>query len=350
MMAVPRPSERAADEQADTPVNGTPALPAPAAPSDDDLTTDFETTEFESDETDLATNGSVVPTQALALNGPHLIPDPGLYAVLGLDPAVSDGEIRAAYTRQAARVHGGGANSVAALRQLNVAYEVLGNPARRVDYDRLRLSQASVPDQVAPVRPGVKNAAPLSRRRRPRSIVQPRYAGLGDVFVVLSVVGLAVLAGVWLIPHLSINLSALNVLQNVLPLASTARRADSGATPAQATQVPTVTVAPAVAQHFAGSSASVSDAAPAQNASETITLKLRAEGQPAANVDVWAVVHYSTTDERWPANGAVKTDATGAASITFNVGRPIPQHPVTIDVFAQAGNQQASWPTTFTPR
>src|SRR5262249_39368647 len=150
-------------------------------------------------------------------------PDPGLYAVLGLDPSVSDVEIQTTYRRMAAKVLG--SPDVQALKRLNIAYEVLGNPVRRAEYDRLRLTQALAPSARTPIRSGAKVAIPATRRRRPRHAVQPRYAGLGDVIVVLTVVALAVLAGALLIPRLSVNLSALNALQAVLPLSNTSHRA-----------------------------------------------------------------------------------------------------------------------------
>jgi hypothetical protein len=60
-------------------------------------------------------------------------------------------------------------------------------------------------------------------------------------------------------------------------------------------------------------------------------------------------VKYRTTEERWPAAGAVKTDASGAASIAFNIGTATPDYPVTVNVFAQVSDQQLTWSTTFTP-
>src|SRR5438105_14050577 len=108
MMAVPRRSERAAEQ--------------PSAES---------------------TETALVPIEQAPLpnaSGPELKPDPGLYAVLGLDPSVSDGQIQTTYRRLAAKLLGNGSNDIQALKQLNAAYEVLGNPVRRVDYDRLRLS------------------------------------------------------------------------------------------------------------------------------------------------------------------------------------------------------------------
>src|SRR5205807_7663986 len=101
-------------------------------------------------------NGATEPTRALARVGPRIDPDPGLYAVLGLDPSVSDAEIQTAYRRQAARLLGNGSNETQALKELNAAYEVLGNPLRREEYDRLRLSQRLSPGAPTPVRAGAK--------------------------------------------------------------------------------------------------------------------------------------------------------------------------------------------------
>jgi hypothetical protein len=287
---------------------------------------------------------------AAAADGPHLTADPGLYAVLGLDPSVADHQIPTAYRRQAARLLSNGATNTHAMRELNVAYEVLGNPVRRAEYDRLRLQQAFAPQTPTPIKPGAKAAARQHKRTRPRHAVQPRYAGLPDVLVVLMVVGLAVLAGALLIPRLSINLSALNAFQNVLP--NTSRRSlDLTPTPAAASTPAAVpTVRPGVAERFVGSTVSVSDPTPAQNGQENVVIRLRRDGQPAANFDVWATVQYRTTQERWPATGAAKTDAAGAATIAFNIGSATSNYPVTVRVFAQVDDQQLSWSTTFTPR
>jgi hypothetical protein len=37
------------------------------------------------------------------------------------------------------------------------------------------------------------------------------------------------------------------------------------------------------------------------------------------------------------------------ATITFNIGPATPNYPVTVHVFAQVGDQQLSWSTSFTP-
>ena len=227
---------------------------------------------------------------------------------------------------------------------------MLGNPVRRAEYDRMRLTQSSS-GPPTPIRAGAKVATRVTRRRRPRHAVQPRYAGLGDVLVVLVVVVVAILAGAFIIlPRLSFNLSALNALQNVLPLSNSTRRViDTTVTPAAATAVPTATPRPGTAERFVGSNVSVSDPNPAQNARESVVIQLRRDKQPAVSFDVWAIVKYRTTEERWPANGTVKTDASGAATISFNIGATTPNYPVQVQVFAQVDDQQLSWSTTFTP-
>ncbi len=330
MMAVPRRPERAPDEEADAPLD-----PIDAA----DLASGLANGSSES-----------TTTTALATVGPLVDPDPGLYGVLGLDPSVSDEEIQTAYRRQAARLQGGGGRNQALLRQLNVAYEVLGQRVRRDEYDRNRLAQLLAPSAPTPIQAASKTPVRITRRRRPRHAVQPQYAGFSYVLVVLFVVGLAAAAGGLLIlPRLSFNLSALNALQSVMPLPSSTRRpVDVTVTPL-ATAAPTATVQPAAAARFVGSNVSVSNPAPAQNSMESVFVKVRHDGQPAAEADVWAIVKYTTTEERWPATGTQKTDAAGAATISFNIGRAVPEHPVPVEVFAQVGGQQYSWSTTFTP-
>jgi hypothetical protein len=173
------------------------------------------------------------------------------------------------------------------------------------------------------------------------------------VLILLVVVALSIAAGTLLIlPRLSINLSALNSLSNVLPATSNARRVldPTPTAAAAATRVPTPTIRPGLADLFVGSSVSVSTPNPAQNTPQSVLIRLRRDNQPAANLDVWATVDYRTTTERWPATGAVKTDAAGAATITFNVGQATPGFPVQVHVFAQVDDQQLSWSTAFTPR
>jgi hypothetical protein len=104
-----------------------------------------------------------------------------------------------------------------------------------------------------------------------------------------------------------------------------------------------------VAAQFLGSTVGVSNPTPAQNTVENIQVHLQRDGKPAANLDVWSNVQYRTTQERWPATGAVTTDSNGAATISFNIGGATPNYPVTVHVFAQVDDQELSWSTTFTP-
>ena len=346
MIGVPRRSQRAAEPEADTqrsvaapePVNGTAPEAVNGAKTDEG-------------ETALLPVLSE-PAQLALPAAPEPNPDPGLYAVLGLDPSVSDSEIQTTYRRRAAKLLGGLNNSgdFQALKQLNVAYEVLGNPARRLEYDRLRLSRSLVSTAPTPIRPGAKATTRVTRRRRPRHAVIPRYAGFGDVLVVLSVVGLAVVAGVVLVPRLSVNLSALNALQAVLPISNSTRRViDATVTAVPTTAAPTATPLPGVAARFAGTTVNVSSATPAPNSTENVVVRLRRDGKPAANFDVWAVVKYRTVEERWPTSGGLKTDANGTATISFNVGGATPNYPVNVNVFVQADDQQLTWATSFTP-
>lgn len=277
--------------------------------------------------------------------GPVAQADPGLYAILGLDPSATDAEIQTTYRRRAAQLSSRGSRDRYALRQLNVAYEVLGNPFRRADYDRLRTTAANQQPHADEVHRSTKVAAPVARRRRPRHAVQPRYAGLGDVFVVLMVVGLAVVAGLLIVPRLSINLSALNALSAIVP--GTARRAVDATTATSATPgLPT-----SVDARFSASTVNVSNPNPPRNSAQNVVVKLKRDGQPAANVEVWANVAYYSTRERWPSTGTVKTDASGSATISFNVGGATPDFPVEVRAYALVDDQPAlAGSTTFTPR
>jgi DnaJ-like protein len=287
--------------------------------------------------------------------------DPGLYGVLGLPPSASDTDIQTSYRQHASRLLANGTTAdIAALRQLNAAYEVLGTPVRRAEYDQVRLLPPAtvLHGPSSAVRPGAKQGTRVGRRRRPRYVVAARQAGLTEVLVVILVIAFSAVVGALLMQRISLNLSALNGLSGVLPggSASTRRVIDATVTPAPV-RAPTAAAAatgtpdadPGLADHFTGSTVTVSSASPATNSPETVFVRLQRDGQPASNVDVWTTVQYRTTQERWPATGTVRTDSTGAAPITFNVGPATPGYPVEVHVFAQIDGQQLSWSTTFTP-
>ncbi|MEN6550760.1 MAG: DnaJ domain-containing protein [Candidatus Cryosericum sp.] len=68
-----------------------------------------------------------------------------LYAVLGVEPSASQEQIREQYRVLVRKyhpdLHPGDANAAHMMEQVNAAYEVLGNPTERRDYDaQLRLS------------------------------------------------------------------------------------------------------------------------------------------------------------------------------------------------------------------
>ena len=84
-------------------------------------------------------------------------PEPDPYSVLGLARTAGDAEIRAAYHALVAKYHpdryqGNPLEDLATekLAEINRAYEILSDPARRADYDR---GQAFWHAQPAPGRP-----------------------------------------------------------------------------------------------------------------------------------------------------------------------------------------------------
>src|ERR671925_2130311 len=101
MMAVPRRSQRAADEEADTHVNGT------VEPAEEAAETVRETSEAETTRLPVLADENALATP----HGPVARPDPGLYAVLGLDPSAPDHEIQTTYRRRAAKLIGNGSDN-----------------------------------------------------------------------------------------------------------------------------------------------------------------------------------------------------------------------------------------------
>ena len=64
------------------------------------------------------------------------------YAILGVSPQASDEEIKKVYRQLALKYHPdrnrGSSEAETKIRQINAAYEILGNPERRQSYERLR--------------------------------------------------------------------------------------------------------------------------------------------------------------------------------------------------------------------
>jgi curved DNA-binding protein CbpA len=84
------------------------------------------------------------------------------YDRLGVAPAASVAEIRAAYRESARRVHpdvAGGSDDVSAMAALNEAWYVLRDPARRAAYDATLASPAPAPPRPEPTRARAEPAA-----------------------------------------------------------------------------------------------------------------------------------------------------------------------------------------------
>src|SRR5215213_4809312 len=89
--------------------------------------------------------------------------DVNLYAILGVERSASPDEVRAGY-RRAARashpdLHPGDASAIERFKQVQLAYEVLGDPARRAAYD----APATPPPRQAVPTPGAEPPVSLAR-------------------------------------------------------------------------------------------------------------------------------------------------------------------------------------------
>lgn len=117
-----------------------------------------------------------------------------LYDLLGVEPDASPAAVRAAY-RRAARLHHpdrAGEQSSARMAEINRAWQVLGDPAQRREYDlglRVPASPAPAPRSDPPPAPSEPAFNPLARYQDP-----PRYpwrfmlvmAFLAGVFVIIG--------------------------------------------------------------------------------------------------------------------------------------------------------------------
>jgi DnaJ domain len=294
---------------------------------------------------------------------PGGVPDFGLYAVLGVSPAASDAEIQVAYRRKAAWLSHKYARGGRELRQLNAAYEVLGNPTRRAEYDRTlhTYSPPTAPRRAALQPPAPSPAAlPVAPRHRTGRVLSARNGGLAELLAVVFVVALAVGAAWYLIPRVPVDLSALNALSSILSLSPAPRRIalDTPPTPAPTSQPTPTPAAPTpaptavpqgLADHFLGSTVTMSSSSPAQNTPVSVLIALKRDGQPASGLDLYAEVHYRTVQQRYPPSGTVKTGPDGKATITFDVGPATADYAVEVVVFTEVDGEQLSWTTSFTP-
>jgi DnaJ-class molecular chaperone len=84
---------------------------------------------------------------------------PDHYATLGLDRRCAAAQIRAAYRLLAKQHHpdvnGGSARAAARTRELNEAYEILGDPERRKDYDEQLAAQKKSKTRTTKAQPDI---------------------------------------------------------------------------------------------------------------------------------------------------------------------------------------------------
>ncbi|WP_120006859.1 J domain-containing protein [Nesterenkonia muleiensis] len=111
--------------------------------------------------------------------------EPDFYAVLGVAPDADPQSIRAAYRRAAREHHPDRGGSAQTFHQVQSAWDVLGSPEARADYDRRRRSPGSAPEPDSPADTGegagftysrsaastgsAQNSAETRTRRRPET-------------------------------------------------------------------------------------------------------------------------------------------------------------------------------------
>lgn len=330
-----------------------------------------------------------LPTPVYADDVPDALPGiPDLYAVLGVDPRASDDIIRYAYRKRAAKLLDARWRPGRAARQLaelNAAYEILGKPDRRADYDRQRArvfyyqqaarEQHALADGFGPD-PGGISPLPAARpgrsaRRWPR-LAPPR--GLLEAVAIVGVVLVALYAGYTVLGNRGLvdlgpvqnagaalglpiqpRTAPTTVPQPTAPLPTPTPRqvivpppALPAATPAPATATP----APPPARPSAViSSIRVSNPTPARRSDVGVTVRLLRNNQPVSGAPVYLTAYFRTVEERHPGGDAtVPTNANGEATVTFNIGDATPGHPVEVVVTATVDGESVQAKTSFVPR
>ncbi|GEM_PF-4651904 len=328
-----------------------------------------------SDQDGIAVDVPVPPPKAAARQTtPPPVPDePDWYAILGVPETATQEQIAISYRRRAAATYSrriGGERATRNLKLLNAAYEILGNPDRRFDYDQRRarwLAEHSLDTFPRPDRRDRRLFARRAPMDRPRLFSLHHEDGSVGALLILIVVGALVLAAFALsykirsfapfsslATHFGLVASSspevvgepdtgLQPLSSSTPL----KFATPAAKPASA-EAATPTAEP---DPFAGSAASVSNPTPAVGSPIQVKLKLVQNGTPIADVPVSAVAHFRTVDEHWPGgNRTVKTDKDGVATIEANIGNATRGYEVKVDVTATIDGAPHTWTTSFTPR
>ena len=334
-----------------------------------------------------------LPATSMLDEPPDAIPGiPDLYAVLGVDSRASDDVIRYAYRKKAAKLHDARwrpGRAARRLAELNAAYEILGKPDRRSDYDRQRARmyyyQQAVRQEQILDDPGrcrrARRAASARRARGAAGWSHGRHAACSKPWRSSAwwswrstpadvVLGNSNLVDLGRVQDAGAALG-LPVQPRTVPTASPAPvLAVPTPTPRQVIvpavnlPSPTATAAPPSASGQAAaakpaatgpvrSSVRVSNPSPPRRSEINVVMKLtRGDGnQPVVGAPVYLVAHYKTVDERFPAgDGTVATNEIGEAMIAFNVGDATAGFPVNVDVIAMVDGEEHKAQTTFLPR
>ncbi len=308
--------------------------------------------------------------------------EPDYYAVLGVAPDATQAEIERSYRELAGKRLNARWRPERAARELallNAAYGTLRYPDRRADYDRRRAEAAAGVDGQS----GSDDFEALEAEPRPfasRShggaslprvqLGRPTGGSPVEAIIIVLVVVFALFVASFLASRSLVDLSFVQNFGETLGIAPRRRAAATPnaaptsaladvkpspapltATPAQPETPPGALPTDVAGQRFAGSQVLLSDPQPPRQTELTVTLKLAREGQPVPNANVFLTAHYRTVDERQPpGNSTVRTDASGSAAITFNIGDATPGYPVALDVTALVEGQQVVFKASFTPR
>lgn len=328
-----------------------------------------------------------LPAASLVDEPPDAIPGiPDLYAVLGVDPRSSDDIIRYAYRKKAAKLHDARwrpGRAARRLAELNAAYEILGKPDRRADYDRQRArvqyyQQAARPEPPLddPMTPPTGRTGGKRSKRSASGWLRPGAPrGLLEAIAIVGVVVVAIYAGYTVLGNGSlVDLGPIQDAGAALGLPVRPRTVPT-ASPAPVLAAPTPTprqvIVPAVnvpsptptapqptpaaapASGPVRTSARISNPTPPRRSEINVVMKVTRgdDNRPVVGAPVYLIAYYRTVQERFPAGDAtVPTNEIGEAMIPFNIGDATAGHQVIVEMIARVDGEEHKVQTTFVPR